>query len=70
MCIQILQTIELVDTLASLDTDKRIFLNVRDFYRKDELEHFLEFFSRPVQEITDAKYKLRWSTKVSYASNA
>ena len=63
MCLQILQTFDLVETLAGLDNDKRISLTVRDFYRKDELEHFLEYFTRPVQEITDPKCKLRWSSK-------
>ena len=64
MCIQVLQTIELIETYRCMEDDKIITLTMKDFFTKDELEHFLTYFTKPCQQITDRSFKLKWSSKM------
>ena len=47
----------------NLDPDKKVNFSIIDFFQKEEIEHFLEFFTRPYNPPVDVNYKLRWSSK-------
>ena len=66
MCIIVVKTAEFIERLRNLEDGKRVHFSMKDFFNKQELEHFIEYFTKPYYPITDEKYKLKWSSKVSF----
>ena len=59
----ILATAELIETCLKLPGEEQVLLTMHDFFREDELEYFLEQFTRPVTPLTHRDASFNWTNK-------
>ena len=60
MCIIIAETTDLIQEIRDVPEERKIKFTLTDFFRRDELEHFIHNFTIPCEHISEANTKIEW----------